>query len=194
MLTVRGHLTLCALRDTGVYDGALWLVESSSARGLTADSDEVLPAVSHALSGYLGNRRCSLTNQLNLASTLLRPSSTCLSAHRHSQSVTWDHRQEETLDYQCLTLQSSLNSLKAPTFKSVFVIVWGISSLYREVLFWIWLTEGSPTMPSLLLSAFVPFFVTLLIFLIFVFIPCSGGKSGNKKTDGVKVTIFFDHY
>lgn len=31
----------------------------------------------------------------------------------HSQSVTWDHRQEATLDYQYLTLQSFLNSLKA---------------------------------------------------------------------------------
>lgn len=83
---VASTFTLCALRDTGVYDGAPWLVESSSSRGLTADSDEVLPAVSHVLSGYLGNRRCSLTNQLNLASTLLRPSSTCLSAHRHTVS------------------------------------------------------------------------------------------------------------
>lgn len=110
---VPSTFTFCALRDTGVYDGVLWLVESSSARGLTADSDKVLPAVLHALSGYLGHRRCTLTNQLNLASTLLRPSSTCLSAQTHSQSVTWNHRQEATLDYQCVTLQSSLNSLKA---------------------------------------------------------------------------------
>lgn len=66
-----------------------------------------------------------------------------------------------------------------------FIVKFCFESDWRRVL---------GTMPTLLFSAFVPFFVTLLIFLIFVFIPCSGGKSGNKKTDGVKVTIFFDHY
>lgn len=40
-------------------------------------------------------------------------------------------------------------------------------------------------------SAFVYFVVTLLIFLVFVFFPRSGGKSGNKKADGVKVIIFY---
>lgn len=45
-------------------------------------------------------------------------------------------------------------------------------------------------MPSLLFSAFVPFFLTILLFLLFVLIPRSGGKSGsNKKADGVKVNI-----
>uniref|UniRef100_A0A8C5DZF2 Calcium/calmodulin-dependent protein kinase type II subunit alpha n=1 Tax=Gouania willdenowi TaxID=441366 RepID=A0A8C5DZF2_GOUWI len=41
------------------------------------------------------------------------------------------------------------------------------------------------TMPSLLFSAFVPFFLTLLLLLLFVCIPRSGGKS-SKKADGVK--------
>lgn len=45
-------------------------------------------------------------------------------------------------------------------------------------------------MPSLyFFGAFVYFFVALLIVLIIVLIPHSGGKSGNKKADGVKVTI-----
>lgn len=44
-------------------------------------------------------------------------------------------------------------------------------------------------MPSLLFSAFLPFFVTLLLLALFVLVPRSGGKSGsNKKADGVKVT------
>ncbi|KAM7373813.1 hypothetical protein PAMP_006513 [Pampus punctatissimus] len=43
------------------------------------------------------------------------------------------------------------------------------------------------TMPSLLFSAFVPFFLTVLLLFLFVLIPRSGGKSGsNKKADGVK--------
>lgn len=47
-------------------------------------------------------------------------------------------------------------------------------------------------MPSLLFSAFVPFFLTLLLLFLFILIPRSGGKSGsNKKTDGVKVTLCF---
>lgn len=46
------------------------------------------------------------------------------------------------------------------------------------------------TMPSLLFSAFVPFFLTILLLFLFVLIPRSGGKSGsNKKADGVKVNI-----
>lgn len=45
-------------------------------------------------------------------------------------------------------------------------------------------------MPSLLFSAFVPFFLTILLLFLFVLIPRSGGKSGsNKKADGVKVNI-----
>lgn len=47
-------------------------------------------------------------------------------------------------------------------------------------------------MPSLLFSAFVPFFLTILLLFLFVLIPRSGGKSGsNKKADGVKVNILF---
>lgn len=42
-------------------------------------------------------------------------------------------------------------------------------------------------MPALLFSAFVPFFLTLLLLFLFILIPRSGGKSGsNKKADGVK--------
>lgn len=46
-------------------------------------------------------------------------------------------------------------------------------------------------MPSLLFSAFVPFFLTLLLLFLFILVPRSGGKSGsNKKADGVKVTNY----
>jgi len=44
-------------------------------------------------------------------------------------------------------------------------------------------------MPSLLFTAFVPFFLTLVLLLLSVLIPRSGGKSGNKKADGVKVML-----
>lgn len=52
-------------------------------------------------------------------------------------------------------------------------------------------------MPSLFFSAFVPFFLTLVLLSLLILIPRSGGKSGsNKKADGVKVSdrLLYIHF
>uniref|UniRef100_A0A8C6L354 calcium/calmodulin-dependent protein kinase n=1 Tax=Nothobranchius furzeri TaxID=105023 RepID=A0A8C6L354_NOTFU len=83
------------------------------------------------------------------------------------------HRQETV---ECLKKFNARRKLKVRIFKFI---------VFKRTL-----AAAVCTMPLLLFSAFVPFFLTLVLLCLFVFIPCSGGKSGsNKKADGVKVTL-----
>lgn len=100
---------ISSLPDTSMWDGGLWLVESTWSHGLPADWDGVLPAVPHASSECLEVRLCSLT-KLNLACcprAVLHPS-VCVQSLTHPSPSSSLKARFSNVQANCLSFFSAL--------------------------------------------------------------------------------------